>query len=95
MKLRKIKNYILSIFALGYSRCGRCKIPWRFTKEHITQYGTDGSGCFPLCERCWKELGTPKQRWPYYSQLICQWYSCGEKNPKIRDEIRDAVFNEK
>lgn len=41
-------------------------------QEHMTDYGEEGSGCFPLCEGCWSIL-TPSQRWPYYEALIERW----------------------
>lgn len=47
-----------------FSRCGRCDRSWKWVEGHTTEYESD-IGCFPLCERCWKEL-TPQQRLPYY-----------------------------
>lgn len=56
----------------GYGSCHRCRTSWEFVLEHSTQYQT-GSGCFPLCERCWADLGTPERRMPYYRELWNEW----------------------
>jgi hypothetical protein len=54
------------------SYCGRCGFPWAVVKEHCTPYAA-GSSCFPLCESCWKVLGHPEARIPYYATLLEVW----------------------
>ncbi len=52
----------------------------------------DHSGCFPLCEGCWKRL-SPEERLPYYEALVADW---GRQGSEISDEkivaIREAVL---
>lgn len=82
------------ILAPGYSWCYRCRTPWKFVKGHDTAYEwgeINGyrypfRGCFPLCEKCWSDLGTPEARLPYYEVLIAARF--GERG----DEIRQAVL---
>ena len=69
--LRRCKGLILGLLIPGYSSCGRCLTPWKFTKEHTTKF-TENRGCFPLCEKCWSEL-TPQERLPYYHDLLGEW----------------------
>lgn len=59
----------------GYGWCERCQTCWDYVHGHITELG-DGSGCFPLCERCWSEL-TPQERLPYYRRLFDKWLADG------------------
>jgi hypothetical protein len=47
-------------------------MPWNHTESHDTEY-TPSRGCFPLCESCWQELGTPKKRLPFYSKMWASW----------------------
>lgn len=91
--IRQMRGRIAHIAAPGYSECYRCKMPWKFTESHSTDYGPDGEwqeieggwgkfkvgpmGCFPLCEKCWKELKTPEARMPYYRQLWTEWSADG------------------
>lgn len=77
------------LFAPGYSSCLRCKTPWRFVREHITQY-TPSSGCFPLCEKCWAEM-TPEQRRTYYVELIAMWETTEPVEGAKRAAILAAV----
>ncbi len=63
--------------AKGYGGCHRCGGTWDYTQEHITHYGDEGRGCFPLCEACWSEL-TIEDRLPYYRGLWERWESGGE-----------------
>lgn len=78
------------MIAPGYGHCLRCERPWKFVEEHITEYH-DGRGMFPLCERCWSELGTPEKRLPYYREL---WYRWEESTPGHADwnKIEKAVM---
>ena len=71
MKLNTLKGKFLQFFAPGYSHCGRCKTPWKFTKGHSTRYNGP-FGCFPLCEKCWSKL-TPLERLVYYKKLWLSW----------------------
>ncbi len=61
----------MSLFSRDVSRCYRCN---RYRRYHITGYGSRGSGCLPLCQRCWQRL-TPAQRLPFYRQLWELWWS--------------------
>ena len=89
----------------GYGSCHRCLMSWALVDGHDTFYTTskthydDGTnavtsrmGCFPLCERCWKELKTPAARMPYYRELYEEWESLGV----VRDWelIQKAVMEE-
>lgn len=67
-----------------YSGCQCCGICWYFMLvnpfwkkylggEHTTPFG-DGHGCFPLCESCWQDLGTPEARLPFYEKLFSEWF---------------------
>lgn len=59
---------ISSWLSPGFSWCFRCKTNWDYVHGHVTHFG-DGSGSFPLCEKCWTGL-TPTQRLPFYRQLF-------------------------
>lgn len=75
----------------SYSWCKRCQTTWPFVDYHITQDEPyTGSGCFPLCEKCWQQLGTPEERWPYYVQLLAEWNN--DNAEERREAIRRAVF---
>lgn len=56
----------------GYSDCVCCGGTWNWLQEHTTWHGPRGdhgmqtSGCFALCEECWRDLGNPEARLPYY-----------------------------
>lgn len=73
----------------GYSGCRRCGTPWWACREHVTPYGDEGEGCFPLCQRCWGELH-PVDRLPYYGELIRHWISLG---PPVEQETIDAILD--
>jgi len=75
-------------FAPGFGVCYRCRRPWKFVKNHSTQF-SNSAGCFPLCEKCWRELKTPQARWPYYHRLIEEWKTWSG----IYREEKDAIFN--
>lgn len=75
----------------GY--CLRCGWPWRLVKIHDTKYNIN-SGCFPLCERCWTDLGNPEARIEYYKALIDAWDADGPPVDEDRKrEIQRAVAN--
>ena len=69
--LRRILGIMESAFYPRYSLCENCWRPWPRVKAHVTRY-RDGSGCFPLCEVCWKQF-TPEERLPYYKSLWKKW----------------------
>lgn len=56
----------------GIAGCLRCWRAWKIVKGHITEYGDEGKGCFPLCVECWVELG-PGNRFPFYEKLYHRW----------------------
>lgn len=87
--IRRAIAAIARLFAPGYSWCHRCGMPWKFTEGHTTWY-TPGIGCFPLCEKCWRQL-TPSERVPHYVALYDEW-----SEPKGDwDLIRTAVMEGK
>ena len=108
MKRSRLIVMLARFFSPGYGWCYCCGMPWRFTKPHTTHYGglhrhgiSYGSGCFPLCERCWEGLETPERRMPYYEQLIHSWnkgaidYGLSTAFLDTREEqILDAVWAE-
>lgn len=63
---------IQSIF--GYGSCVRCWRPWNVVKYHVTNLrgNNDGTGIFPMCQECWKEL-SPEKRLIYYKIMWCGW----------------------
>ena len=73
------------LLAPGWGYCLRCKTPWRFVRWHDTQYGTQGHGCLPLCEKCWAEL-TPTQRVPFYRELIESWHEAPGRESAFDEE---------
>jgi hypothetical protein len=84
------------VFAPGYGWCLRCKTPWLFVSWHDTQYGADGNGCLPLCEKCWGEL-TPAQRLPFYRQLIESWHERPGRGLTLDEEwplVESAVMSD-
>jgi hydrogenase maturation factor HypF (carbamoyltransferase family) len=89
--LRRILGFFSKIFSPGYSSCMRCGITWKFTKEHSTSYN-EHSGCFPLCEHCWQELGTPENRLIYYQQLWAEWSLYAPMPEEKWDAIEKAVY---
>lgn len=79
--------------------CGRCHMSFAIDVFHSTPYRM-GSGCFPLCEYCWKDM-SPEERLPYYMELVDSWVSHGDDNyngvpwEKIREMISTAVLDGK
>ena len=74
-----------------YGSCYKCNLPWSIVANHNTYY-TKSNGCFPLCEKCWKGLGSPENRMPYYMKLVDYWdwlRDCTDE--ETREEIRTAV----
>jgi hypothetical protein len=95
LRLRKAFATLTTPLFPFYSGCSRCGIRWYFLVknrwwqkmlggDHMTPYG-NGQGCFPLCEFCWQDLGTPSARLPFYEQLIKAWY----------DECLNSAFQPK
>jgi hypothetical protein len=78
------------ILSTGWGCCYRCDTPWRFVRYHVTNYGS-GRGCFPLCEKCWTDLGSPYFRLPYYRLMFEDWARNGR--PEVEWlEIQAAVL---
>ena len=61
---------------------------------HNTSY-TRGRGCFPLCEKCWRDLKTPAARMPYYRQLWSEWLQQTYEPPWVWCAIESAVLEGK
>lgn len=78
------------VLAPGWGGCLRCRTPWRFVPHHTTWY-TPNRGCFPLCEKCWKELAYPRFRMPFYRELFDSWGSAhDQKWPQIETAVQDG-----
>jgi hypothetical protein len=68
--IRNLKSKILNP---GFGECLRCKGSWNIVRGHDTPYRETSRvtiSCFLLCETCWKELGTPEARLPYYRKFV-------------------------
>ena len=90
---RKAIAAVTRPFSPFYSTCGRCDRPWSVCTGHSTPY-SEHSGCFPLCERCWREL-SPQERLPYYDKLLRSWEQWGTVEQWKKDAIRTAVLEGK
>lgn len=91
--MEKLKWRIGSISKLlspGWGSCYKCQTTWKFVEGHET-YVLNGSGMFPLCEKCWEEL-TPETRLPYYEKLYASWCRSGITQILWRD-IEKAVMD--
>lgn len=75
--------------APGYGHCGRCKTNWHYCHGHSTEVADTGSGMFPLCELCWKEL-SPEERLPYYKAVFESWEV--EHRPYQWEQLEKAVL---
>lgn len=83
----------------GYAHCERCKALYVIDPYHMTEYGEHGDGLFPLCERCWRELGTPENRLPYYWNIFSggvgdSMTTVGRSGTKTWKAIEKAVREE-
>lgn len=87
MRLGRISR----LLAPAYGACFRCHTTWRFVDHHSTMYTTT-AGCFPLCEECWQELGTPDRRLPYYEELMRRWADDLPVSVETVEQIRAAVL---
>jgi hypothetical protein len=90
---RKIIGVICKPFSPGYGSCYSCGRTWNICKGHDTNY-TPGTGCFPLCEPCWKSM-TPEQRLPFYQMLIQSWRQWSPVEKEQEDAIIKAVLEGK
>lgn len=72
--------------------CQRCRIPYRACANgyHITHL-PNGTGVFPLCNDCWRRLGSAKKRLPYYRMIFKTWTGPDETE---WDMIEEAVRSE-
>lgn len=93
LSIRQALGSLSQFVDLSHSYCYRCWITWTFVREHTTWYryidGHKDTGCFALCEHCWKEL-TPIQRLPFYRMLFERWNTLGRKDVEW-EEIDKAV----
>lgn len=104
-KLRKLRDWLRkSLFRTtgclhGHGWCFRCERRWCQVdfKYHVTDYSL-GQGCFPLCEKCWRKLGTPEARLPFYrmhyERNYAQLAEAGFKDDANWDDIVLAVHEE-
>lgn len=74
----------------GYSACQACGTSWDQVAWHNTQYSVH-AGCFPLCEECWAER-TPRERLPFYAQLLNLWRSTHPLEPGLEEQVGAAVM---
>ena len=60
---------------------------------HSTHY-TCNTGCFPLCEMCWRDIG-PKERLPYYRIMWESWQTMGDDDEYEQNwDYIEAAVNE-
>ena len=78
LAIRELFAPVARALSPGLGSCGRCGLPWSVVDGHSTDY-TPNNGCFPLCERCWRNLG-PTERLPYYRTLWEQWQDMGDND---------------
>lgn len=84
-RLRVLVNVLRSyVEAPDSGCCQRCHLAWTLTEEHSTKFN-ETTGCFPLCERCWRELATPINRLPYYRMLWESWERDCARNKMTRE----------
>lgn len=78
MNVEKIKRlpiirWIFKLFALGYSGCFVCGMPWKYTGRHSIMFDEcSGTGC--ICEHCWNTKSKAKcwravMKWWYEASL--------------------------
>jgi hypothetical protein len=67
----------------GTGCCYRCGLSVRFLDWFHFTYWTDTRSCFPLCEHCWRKLGTPQRRLPYYERLVLGRWSDKSEWPAV------------
>jgi hypothetical protein len=83
-----------------YGSCLNCQMHWHQVSPHktdISKYNIkELHDYFPLCEKCWKKLGTAEKRLPFYRRLFDE---CNEKEVRYDENdwisIKDAVLKEK
>jgi len=90
-KHRRVAAPSWRLLHAGQSHCHCCKMPWAVVSVHNTSY-KNGSGMFPLCERCWMER-TPEERLPYYRELWEEW-QVDSPGHADWDDIEKAVLSE-
>lgn len=77
----------------GSGWCMCCGMPWAAVETHETRYGEGFESCFPLCENCWTELGSPEARIEYYKMLIDSWELDLPVDEDKKRNIQMAVAN--
>ena len=80
--------------AAGFGACMHCGDTFDWKAEHQTRYSHGASGseaCFPLCEDCWQQLGTPEARLPYYDRLVNVWAAIDGPYMNRTDLYREAM----
>lgn len=94
---RRIRSVVDRAQHPDFGDCYRCHLTWATAKSHTTDYIDSnvearivGAGCFPLCEDCWQELGTPEARMPFYEALMVTWDRSGHPTGDA-GKIRSAV----
>lgn len=59
-------------FSYNIGGCRYCHTTWIFVVPHSTKYSAHDT-CEALCEKCWVELGEPRDRMPYYTEMWRDW----------------------
>ena len=85
IKKHKLVAKLLNPLFPQYSKCRRCNRNWKICKGHTTPYDAT-SGCFPLCEDCWLELGV-EERVPYYIDLWLKWRYDGQMETAYQNTV--------
>ncbi len=80
LELRQRAGVLLQAMNPAYGACRRCAFPWWAVDGHTTKIDRQ-SGCFPLCEKCWRELGVSSYRMPYYRAMWEGWQREGYEKP--------------
>lgn len=77
-------------YGRDYAKCNRCKALYIFVNCHYTHY-SKWEALSPLCNACWKFLGTPSKRLPYYQTVFLTWRQT-EENGQAWLKIHKAVM---
>ena len=83
---------ISRFLAPGYGSCNRCHTAWKFVEGHDVFYAI-GSGCFPLCQECWK-VTTLTEKNNYYLDWLNKYYSSDPNYFTMRQYLLTCIKTE-
>lgn len=83
---------ISHFLAPGYSSCSRCHTTWKFVEGHGVTYAL-GSGCFPLCQGCWKDT-TLTEKNDYYLDWLTKTYGSDPSYSTMRQCLLTNIKTE-